>query len=281
MESMHSGSPRPLENPSRCLHCNTLQHARATKKKASLPFVSKRSVGKTLKVRCLPEGVWSFYNLLYMLQSFNVFHILWFCLIKFHFKFLHRCQGKNLPPVLPVCSSLFESWQRCGDEGMKSDRKTAGTIKTHIAQREAHSTSQDLQFWKWTNKQWPNMIQLHLITLYFAMFALASGTSWPLPHLCPLGALKHRPALPGSAQDTVRNTVRDCRNTWTNCLKHWCFWSPGMSCPRSCGTSRFAASINTGPPFTSNKTSAPGNSVSIATRVGELKVASDSHKVTH
>jgi hypothetical protein len=43
-----------------------------TQRKKMHPFVSKRSLGKTLKVRCLPE-VWSFYNLLISFICVTVF----------------------------------------------------------------------------------------------------------------------------------------------------------------------------------------------------------------
>ena len=72
---------------------------------------------------------------------------------------------------------------------------------------------------------------------------------WPLPHLCPLGALKHRPALPGSPQD---GSVPEAEGGFKALL--------------------VVASVNTSQKK-SLQNRQPQKMVGTATRVGELKVA--------
>lgn len=78
-------------------------------------------------------------------------------LILFHQVSLQASSQVPREKVASCASSLLILvWVLTMRRGMKSDRKTAGTIKTHIATRQ---TWQDLHFWQWTNKQSSKIIR--------------------------------------------------------------------------------------------------------------------------
>ena len=192
--------------------------------------------------------------------------MLLFCFIKFHFKLLHRCHGKKLPPVLPVCSSLFESW-RCG-EGWKATGKQLAQSKP-ISRRVKHDKTCTSG-----NEPTNNHLKLYALNCSICCDVCRKWCCWPLPHLCPLGALKHRPALPGSApRDTVRNTVRNtggfgalaCRRSWgaSRCFKVCC-----------------QSLVSTLAPIHFKQHVSPGQFCHHCNMGWRFEVASDSHKVT-